>query len=61
VSPLKTLVLNAVKNDDNLTGGIDVKRNQRKAVFNLWTISIADGIMNGLMPRRKDKKDKGKG
>jgi hypothetical protein len=61
VNPLKSLLLNtAVKNDKTITGDIDVIRNQRKAVFNLWSISIADGIRNGLMPGRQDKKNKGK-
>lgn len=52
----KTLLINtAVKNDQTLTGAIDVPRNQKKAVFNLWTISIVDGLKNGLLPIKKGK------
>jgi hypothetical protein len=67
----KTMLINtAVKNAETLTGNINVQRNQKKAVFNLWTISLVDGIKNALMPDvvkkakdnkdKKDKKDKGK-
>lgn len=57
----KTLLVNtAVKNDQTLTGAIDVKRNYNKAVFNLWTISIVDGLKNGLLPGKKSKNKKGK-
>ncbi len=58
----KTLVVNtALKNDETLTGDIDVKRNKKKAVFNLWTISIVDGIRTALVPGKKNKSNKKKG
>lgn len=61
VNQFKTLLINtAVKNDETLTGNINVVRNQRKAVFNLWAASLADGIGNALMPRRNEKKGKQK-
>lgn len=55
----KTLLVNtAVKNDQTLAGAIDVKRNKNKAVFNLWTISIVDGIRNSVLPGKKNKSKK---
>jgi len=66
IDVFKTMLVNtAVKNDQTLTGDIDVRRNQRKAVFNLWTISIVDGLKNGLLPKQVKKnmdkrKEKGK-
>jgi len=54
------LVNTAVKNDQTLTGAIDVKRNQKKAVFNLWTMSIVDGIRNGLLPGKKSREKRKK-
>lgn len=54
VAEFKTVLVNtAIKNDKTLTGGIDVERNQRKAVFNLWTKSLVDGIKNAMIPIRK--------
>ena len=71
LAAFKTILINtAVKNAETLTGNINVQRNQKKAVFNLWTISLVDGIKNALMPDvvkkakdnrdKKDKKEKGK-
>ncbi|HMJ71593.1 MAG TPA: DUF748 domain-containing protein [Cyclobacteriaceae bacterium] len=61
VAAFKTLLVNtAMKNAETLTGEISVQRNQRKAVFNLWTISIVDGMRSALLPRRKDKGTKAK-
>jgi hypothetical protein len=52
LAAFKTILINtAVKNDETLTGKIDVERNQRKAVFNLWTISLVDGIKEALLPK----------
>jgi len=57
INTFKTLLINtAVKNDQTLNGTIDVARNQKKAVFNLWARSIADGIRSGLMPVSTAKK-----
>jgi hypothetical protein len=57
VDKFKTLLVNtAVKNDQTLTGPIDVQRNQKKAVFNLWAASIANGIRNGLLPGKQSRK-----
>jgi len=56
VSAFKTLLVNtAVKNNETLTGNIAIARNQKKAVFNLWTISLVDGIKNALMPKAAAK------
>ncbi|HZY81998.1 MAG TPA: DUF748 domain-containing protein [Cyclobacteriaceae bacterium] len=61
ISAFKTLLVNtAVKNDETLTGNIAVARNQKKAVFNLWTMSLVDGIKNALMPRAVAKNAKKK-
>lgn len=62
VNQFKTLLINtAVKNDQTLNGDIDVARNKRKAVFNLWAQSLADGIKSGLIPVRTSKKKDKKG
>lgn len=62
LAAFKTMLINtAVKNDETLTGDIDVRRNQKKAVFNLWTISIVDGIRTALLPGKKNKSSKKKG
>jgi hypothetical protein len=59
VNNFKTLLVNtAMKNDETLTGEISVQRNQQKAVFNLWTMSIVDGIRAAFMPGRKNKSSK---
>jgi hypothetical protein len=56
VNAFKTLLVNtAVKNEQTLTGEISVERNQKKAVFNLWTVSLVDGIRAALMPGKKKK------
>lgn len=56
VDQFKTLLVNiAVKNDETLAGTINVERNQKKAVFNLWTISIADGIRDAVLPGKKNR------
>jgi Domain of Unknown Function (DUF748) len=61
VAGFKTLVVNtAMKDDQVITGDISVARNQKKAVFNLWVISLADGLKSGLMPGRGQKSDKEK-
>jgi hypothetical protein len=60
VAAFKTLLVNtAVKNAEALSGEISVERNQRKAVFNLWAISLADGMRSALMPGKSGKKSKG--
>jgi hypothetical protein len=61
VAAFKTLLFNtAMRNDETLTGTIAVQRNQRKAVFNLWTMSIVDGLRSALLPRKKEKGAKAK-
>lgn len=59
VNEFKTLLVNtAVKNNETLSGEISVMRNQKKAVFNFWTISIVDGLKGALMPGKKNKNNK---
>jgi hypothetical protein len=59
VAAFKTLLVNtAMKKDVILTGTIDAQRNQRKAVFNLWAISLVDGLRSALMPGKKNGKKK---
>ncbi len=67
VNAFKTMLANtAVKNDKTLDGNINVKRVKQKAVFNLWTISIVDGLKSALIPgngkkKREKEKEKEKG
>jgi len=61
VNEFKTILVNtAVKNDKTLDGEIKAIRNQKKAVFTLWTQSIVSGLKSALMPRNGAKKSKGK-
>jgi hypothetical protein len=56
VNAFKTLLVNtAMKNEQTLTGEISAERNQKKAVFNFWTVSLVDGIRSALMPGKKKK------
>jgi hypothetical protein len=61
IANLKTLVVNtAVKDEQTITGDIAIARNQKKAVFNLWAISLLDGIKSALIPGRGPKSEKEK-
>lgn len=59
VNQLKTVLVNAaVRNNMTQSGDIDIQRDRRRHVFNVWAQSALDGIKSAVVPKAAKRADK---